>query len=1323
MSGRSYEIPALGRPFDLGVLYDRRSEKLILGKTLWSPDHLSQAVSIRKPYTNSEVLAEDTIDDKISALNVEGGLKLSFLGGLVDLQGAAKYLNDRKPSSRHSRVVLKYETTTELKQLTMEHLGQGKVQYPEVFDQDIATDVVIGILYGAKVFLIFDQEVSKDKDVNEVHGNMKVLVKELPGVPIGGNGSVDITEDQKNKAKAMCCKMYGDFRTEESPTTYEEAVRVYKRLPSLIGDKGQNAVAVHVYLCPLSEIDSKGQHMVREISANYMSKTCEVQEHLQWVEAQCSDLMRDDVCSSFPRVKRQLSIFKNNISRYRNFLQKILMFLLPKIRGGGAEESALSDIFQDKESSPFAKSHLDTWIEEKRKEMKSLQRIIDSLGDTAFVGPEDVNNECLDPSNKHIVCCTFKIGKEDDPQVLSMDEYLTGNASTGIDDKNVIKRIWKTLKHFAGLIVLSMYEYLTGKAPADIGDKNAVKRIRDTLKHFADLKAANEDHEEVKFFATEECLSDNFSEKLGAVVHLYEDGDLVDDDFKSSPKPEKLRAENVQDDSIELRWNDPHFSQKKIKKYKVQYKKDEEASSTWITQYSACGNEAEQATTVSGLQPAIKYLFQVCAMGQFVVSQYSATLSETTKPTSPPGKPSFEAATTDTITIAFTEPKNIGEGIEIEKYKIEWSTSSQQMEQVSQYTQGASLTCKIKSLQEGVLYKFRVSAICGSEGESGPSELSDPLQTMVPPTKFDAIKILPHCEVVEPPEDGKPAVYTLPLTPVHEESGSHLRKFVINIQENKGQSPGLSQSIPEKVIMFVGATGSGKTTTVNAMINHVLGVEWKDDFRFKMIHELSCNQGAKTIGNQAHSQTQFVTCYTLPYMEGCKLPFNLTVVDTPGFGDTRGIERDKVITEQIRRFFNTEGLAGIDHVDAICFVAQAGNPRLTPTQQYVFDRILSMFGKDIQKNILVLFTFADGQRPQALSAMLEAGILEDEQHFFKFNNSALFVVNCGEDDEENFDRMFWKMGIKSFETFFAGLAQMEPKSLTLTKQVLSERAQLEVRLCGLREKIDLGVNKLSELQQLTRTFEQHAADINANRNFKFSVQEPRRTQIPLETGTYTTNCLTCNYTCHYPCKIPRSEDKRRCAAMKGTESCTQCPNECHWENHVNDQYRFETEYVTVEKEYDEIKDMYNAAVEGQSQVEALIKQVEEDFNRTNQIVLNFVAEMQRGLNKLSEIALKKDPLEQVDYLDLLIESEKSQAKPGWKDRVKSLQKTRDEAVQINRLRKPGFDPWEEYRENEETREFFRKQTEEAPKKFFKNRFKKAKKFLSSFAKTFEDHME
>ena len=419
------------------------------------------------------------------------------------------------------------------------------------------------------------------------------------------------------------------------------------------------------------------------------------------------------------------------------------------------------------------------------------------------------------------------------------------------------------------------------------------------------------------------------------------------------------------------------------------------------------------------------------------------------------------------------------------------------------------------------------------------------------------------------------------------------------------------------------------------------------------------------------------------------MPYTLTIVDTPGFGDTRGIKQDEKITDQIRTFFNTSGVGGIDHIDVICFLAQASIPRLTHAQRYVFDRILSMFGKDIQNNISVLFTFADGQKPQALSSLREAGIFDSEGTFFKFNNSALFVDNSEHNDDGQFDRMFWSMGIKSFDNFFKSLNKMKSKSLVLTKEVLQERAQLEVRVSGLQEKLNCGINTLSRLQQEQRIFNQNALDINANRNFKYTVKEEKRVQVLLQTGTYTTNCTTCNYTCHYPCKIPRSEDKAQCRAMTNG-SCHECPNGCHWSRHVNDQYRMETENVEVEKEYDSKKMLYHKAVEGQTNVEALINKLQNEFDSTQEIVLSFVAEMQRGIQRLSEIALKKDPLQQVDYIDLLIQSEKMQAKPGFKERMESLQETRNRAEQINKLATPGYDPWEQYRENEETEKFLKR---------------------------------
>ena len=420
-----------------------------------------------------------------------------------------------------------------------------------------------------------------------------------------------------------------------------------------------------------------------------------------------------------------------------------------------------------------------------------------------------------------------------------------------------------------------------------------------------------------------------------------------------------------------------------------------------------------------------------------------------------------------------------------------------------------------------------------------------------------------------------------------------------------------------------------------------------------------------------------------------QVPYTLTIVDTPGFGDTRGIKQDEKITEQIRTFFNASGVAGIDHIDAICLLAQAGIPRLTKSQLYEFDQILSMFGKDIQKNISVLFTFSDGQKPQALSPLLEAGILDNDGKYFNFNNSALFEENC-QCDEENFDQMFWSMGIENFKKFFKSLNGMESKGLVLTKDVLQERERLEMTLSALQDKINCGIKSLSQLQEEKVIFEEHAAAINDNKNFKYTVVEEQRIQVPLPFGTFATMCIACNCICHYPCPISPSKEKKSCAAMTNGR-CSICPNRCHWTRHVSDNYRIETKLVTLEKEYDAKKTLYEKALKSQSRSEAFISQLENEFNETQKIVFRLLAEMQTSVQRLSEIALKRSPLQQTDYLDLLIESEEMQGKPGFKDRLRALKETRDRAEQINKMAKPGYDPWKQFRKNEKIQKFFEKQ--------------------------------
>lgn len=470
-----------------------------------------------------------------------------------------------------------------------------------------------------------------------------------------------------------------------------------------------------------------------------------------------------------------------------------------------------------------------------------------------------------------------------------------------------------------------------------------------------------------------------------------------------------------------------------------------------------------------------------------------------------------------------------------------------------------------------------------------------------------------------------------------------------------------------RTIMVMGATGAGKSTLIDGMINYILGVKWEDDYRFKLVSEVQKS-------TQAVSQTSEVTVYKLNYQNGFQINYSLTIIDTPGFGDTGGIQKDKEITEKILNLF-TSLSSGVLELDAVCFVVQSALARLTPSQKYVFDSVLSIFGKDMAENIRVLVTFADGQRPPVLGAIKASGVPCPHNNgvpvHFKFNNSALFacsVTPTDEDEEEDFDKMFWNMGNKSMKRFFDALNLIKTKSLTLTQEVLKERKQLENLVENLQIQVKVGLSKLEEIKETSEIIKEHEAEISRNSNFEFKVTVTEAVQIDISgTNTFITNCQVCHYTCHDSCAYSNDADKIRCCAMDSNGYCEVCPGNCVWNVHFNQKYKFEYRQVTKTQTIDELKKNYEIAKNAKSPFEELMLKLEKEYEDVQVKVTIMMDQSSKSLNRLKEIALKPNPLSTPDYIDMLIEGEKAEAKPGWNQRVQSLMAMRESAETLAKV--------------------------------------------------------
>ena len=419
--------------------------------------------------------------------------------------------------------------------------------------------------------------------------------------------------------------------------------------------------------------------------------------------------------------------------------------------------------------------------------------------------------------------------------------------------------------------------------------------------------------------------------------------------------PGKPYAGDVTHDSIQLKWDKPENGAEVVTFYKINYRSTQDKPGQWLMLSTTSPLEC---FTITGLQQHTAYVFQVSAVysESYCKDGQASDEIQTKMFVSIPGKPNAAGKTCETIQLSWSKPAH-GADL-VSSYAIEIYINNKW----SPFAEGLTEECFTASnLKPGTWYHFKVSANTPTGVQE--SEDSGPIQTKPLPL---SIRLRNCCPEILPRRGD------LPNHQLNGTTTMSKRKIrMIDVGMNKITC---QHDKPHKVLMLVGATGAGKTALINGIANYIMGVKWEDDFRFTLVQE----------GNsQTKSQTRHITAYRFLDSTLC---YTLTVIDTPGFGDTSGIEKDKEIRQLIKEFFSSSCGEGIDQINAIGFVAPANLPRLTVAQKYIFESVLTLFGKDISNNVFLMTTFADGHDPQVL--IEEAQV--PYQRFFKFNNSAIF---------------------------------------------------------------------------------------------------------------------------------------------------------------------------------------------------------------------------------------------------------------------------------------------------------------------------------------------
>ena len=196
---------------------------------------------------------------------------------------------------------------------------------------------------------------------------------------IKGSAALNINDQEKKETEKFQCKFYGDLILQSNPSSFQDAVKVYKELPSHFLGKGGSTVPKKVWLYPLSSLDSKAARMVREISTSLVTQVQQTIDAINCIEIRSNDLVNTEIYDCFACLKDQMSHFQRMIKEHRTDFMKRLSAVLPTIRGGGAEEQQLASLLGEIHKSPFNTSSLQEWIKRKEEEIKIFTQFLNIL--------------------------------------------------------------------------------------------------------------------------------------------------------------------------------------------------------------------------------------------------------------------------------------------------------------------------------------------------------------------------------------------------------------------------------------------------------------------------------------------------------------------------------------------------------------------------------------------------------------------------------------------------------------------------------------------------------------------------------------------------------------------------------------------------------------------------------------------------------------------------------------------------------------------------------------------------------------------------------
>ncbi|KAI9556599.1 hypothetical protein GHT06_016389 [Daphnia sinensis] len=1226
------KMVVLGGTFQTGDLYDYRNDRIVKGRQCWDSDEIARATS-RKDQFTLKIKSPDSgsTSNKWENMGLNEHLQASVIAGLIEkYRGAGKYLSDRSSPSEVRQVLICRAKSRKVRLDLQTLINQDVpclVASPEQVEsstsQTLPTHVVVEVTYGAEAYCVLALETEENarEDAEEYLSEIASKMEAALNENLDFSGFRDLfNEKEKKELTRIKCRLYADLQT--LPFQEDSVFNTFKHCHKLVeqvrkGDiRNKKIVPIAVLLCPLKVIMGPAAGVCpayQDVDSELVDRCCRTWDAL------------DNICAKSVAIRT-----KNKKAEYE---------MSCKIRSI-TEIECLAN-----------KKELEKNLEVSFNKKFSLVLFIPPL--------DEMTNKTLENMKEYVGSYTKLTPVRND------DEDTDEGSTADEDDEDEDEVPWHMLTRYQKPVLAKIQEL------ADHLEKN---------KHI---------EKNVQFL----IVFSDAQEKFGCRYSVYETDHVLKDNLSQLPEPPTDLQIHVPDirsvmntsssPTIRLEWTYadlgiPCLFLKKTTKtgatqITIPY------TSGWMMKFrvaaDTCIGRSEFSevihtntmTDASEDDEPLPDEGSICSEVVIheesvkLVSQPPAESKAVPPELAPPADIKVGEVTQYTAELRW---KRTGAGTQVSYRVLYWGAGEDDSSANALEVPFNESGCRLENLQPETMYRVHIVTVSNDGGHASVPSEDVILTTLKQDVRFAEI-LVKRCTKIGV-RNGMD-LFAVPLVKSSELNSTVERFSFGHVSTRKAQ---------HKTILVMGASGAGKTTLINGMINYIFNVEWEDKFRFQLIH-------SQLVGSsQGHSQTSNITAYDIHHADGFRVPYSLTIVDTPGYGDTKGLDRDEEITDMIRKFFEDKN--GIQDLDVIGFVAQASLPRLTPTQTYIFNSVLSIFGRDVKDNIDFLLTFADSQVPPILGAITETDLpypVEPETgqpRHHKFNNSGFFCSSLesgggASNNANKFNRFFWNMGMENFRRFFVALATMKTRSLSLTKNVLEERKRLEVTVDGLQPLIKIGLAKMEEMRKIKQIIAQSQAQIDANQNVQIEVEVSVPKKVTNQSGHFLTNCNKCYMTCHLTCVFANDSDKAGCSAMDHSmpaenRTCRICPQKCVWNMHANQPYRWE--YV-LEKQIvfsDTIKEKYEKGLKTKLTAEELMKALEKDVDKNNRTVLKHVSIVSQCIEQLDAIALRPNPFSTPQYIDLIIDAEEQEKRQGYGERIESLKKLRTMAVTMKKIK-------------------------------------------------------